>query len=62
MTQELIIAVLLLGLTGIVWTVTLATFTKDQPPRKNPGVISNLPEHAVFPQSKGSIHPSQAEN
>lgn len=62
MTQELIIAVLLLGLTGIVWTVALATFTKGEPPRKNPGVTANLPDSAVFPQKEGATQPSQVEN
>lgn len=62
MTQDLIIAVLLLGLTGFVWTMTLATFSQDRPPRKDPGLDSNLPDSASFTQSEGGAQPSQIEN
>jgi hypothetical protein len=61
MTQELIIAVLLLGLTGLVWTMTLATFSQDRPPRKDPGLVTNLPDSASVTQNEGSTKTSQVE-
>ena len=62
MTQDLIIAVLLLGLTGFVWTMTLATFSQDRSSRKDPGRASILPESASFTQSESGAQSSQSEN
>lgn len=61
MTQELIIAVLLLGLTGLVWTMSLATFSQDRPPRKDPGLVTNLPDNAAVTQGEDAAKTSQVE-
>lgn len=61
MTQELIIAVLLLGFTGLVWTMTLATFSQDRPPRKDPGLVTDRPDSTAVTQREGSTKTSQVE-
>ncbi len=61
MTQDLIIAVLLLGLTGLVWAMTLATFTQDRSLRKDPGTVANLPDGRTVAQNERPTETSQVE-
>ncbi len=61
MTQDLIIAVLLLGLTGLVWAMTLATFTHVRSPRKDPSTRANLPDGRTVSQNERPTETSQGE-